>query len=79
MTPEQKQKMYDLAMRCVRDDKREEMTIMLQEADDMYKLGEVGKGAWTKLGLRMLAVVKLEHMAEFIKTAKSLGKEQNLV
>ena len=78
MNPEQKQKMYALAMRCVRDDKHEEMKTLLLEADEKFGAGEASKVYWTKLGLRMMAIIKIEHMAEFIKTAKALGKEYGI-
>jgi len=75
MTVEQKKQITDLAMRCVRDDKKEEMQTLLAEAEQAYHNGKFTKNYMQDLGMRMLAIIKLVKMAEFISTAKKIGKE----
>jgi len=78
MTAEQQKKFYDLAMRCVREDKKEQMEGYLAEAIEKQAAGEFTKKYLTDVGMRMLAIVQLSRMTEFISSAKKLASEMDV-
>ena len=78
MTPKQRQEFRELAMRCAREDKAAEMEALLAEAEQKQESGAFTKSDMTGMGMRMLAIIKLSKMAEFISAAKKLAAEADI-
>jgi len=79
MTPELKHKFINLARDSVRPDKVEEMEALILEVEKAYESGELTKSYLTNTGMRIMALIKIECLADFIKHASELSKQVDIV
>jgi len=75
MTEEEQKYFQDFVLKRVRAGKEEKAKAIMQEIADEYNSGNADKKSLRKKGMSIMALIKLEHMAEFIKTATQLQKQ----
>jgi len=80
MTPEQKQKFIALAKNSVRADKTAEMNALLVEVEKRYdEGGSLTKSYVQSIGLKVMGLIRIECVVDFIKHGQELAKSVDIV
>jgi len=78
MTEETKQKFITLARSSVRPDKVNEMEALLKEVEHDYETKKLTKSYVTTIGLKIMSLIRIECMVDFIKHGNELAKQVDL-
>ena len=72
LTEEQK-KFYDFVLKSAQAGKEEEAASIMNEALLKLQTGEFTKESMTDIGMRVMAIIRFECIAEFLQTVQKFG------